>query len=160
MRGKHAVSTAPAKRLLYGYVGFLLLLTTALALMPLGNALKEETRLVMYGCGVGFWVGIIGTLVTAMAFNRCGKRARADAQTANTGKRCGLIRFFQNKEASIADIGMLICLVGFILAELCEGMLFLAFVFLALFVFSFGMHCVLNGINYRYMKNKKRRDEE
>lgn len=30
-------------------------------------------------------------------------------------------------------------------------------IIMAIFVFSFGMHCILNGINYKYIISKDRR---
>ena len=150
MTGKHASPLRAMRRTVCGYTAFLVLLTVAIVLMPIGNAVKEETRWVMYGSGSFFWVGLVGVIGHAIALSSQRKKAGCTFKRTG-GKCCGLIRFFSNKEATVADIVMLVSIVGFIVAMLCTDALWFVFACFALFVLSFGMHCLLNGINYRYI---------
>lgn len=142
------------------YIAFLAALAMGVVLMPIGSTVKERTMTVMYVSGAFFWLGIIGTAYMAVKINICRKNSyRFNEQVGNL-KQFGLIHFFQNREALITDVVMFVSIIGFIIAKICTSKLLISFFLLALFVFAFGMHCLLNGINYRYLKYKVRRDKE
>lgn len=154
------VSQKQRKSMFFLYVVFLLVCSIAIVLMPVASAYKDSTRIPMLVSGGAFWAGLIGTVVIAVMINTFRKRSPAFADKRSKRKRPGLTRFFTNKEARIADIAMIISVPAFIISRICSGNLYPMFIFLALFLFSFGMHCMLNGESYIYLKSKVRRDDE
>lgn len=160
MTGRHSmISSRRRKRMLGMYIVFLLILTLGIVLMPIGSTVKEKTMVIMYVSGVFFWIGIAGTIYMALKINSCRKNSYRFNEQAGNEKQFGLIHFFQNREAKIIDVVMFVSIIGFIITKICTSELIISFILLALFVFSFGMHCMLNGINYRYLKYKVRREE-
>jgi len=143
------------KQMMYLFTGFLFLCTLAIALMPWGNAMKDKTMLIMYCSGAAFWVGIIGTIYMALKINRSRKVSYRFNELFGNRKQLGLIHFFQNTEAMIVDVVMVISLIALIIARLCSANLQVIYVIIAVFVFSFGMHCMLNGMNYKYINYSK-----
>lgn len=147
------------QRMLYCYIGFLFLWALAIALMPIGSAKKEETMALLYVSGAAFWIGAAGTIFMALKINHC-RRGSYRFNGYNGGqKQLGAVHFFQNKEAIAFDAIWFASIVGFLVARLWISQITVTFLFLALVTFSFGMHCMLNGINYRYIKYEVRRDE-
>ena len=62
------------------------------------------------------------------------------------------MHFGSNRQAIAIDILMVFSAVVLCICELGSTRDKLpSFCALALFVFSFGMHCILNGMNYRYL---------
>ena len=143
------------KQMMCMFSGFLFLCALAIAFMPLGNALKEKTALVMYCSGAAFWIGLIGTIFMALKINRSRKGSYRFNELFGNRKQLGLIHFFQNTEAMIMDVTMVISLIVLIIARLCSANLQIIYVIIAVFVFSFGMHCMLNGMNYKYINYSK-----
>lgn len=133
------------KRVAGGYVACLSLLTASFVLMPFDDTVAA----LRYVAGAAFWLGLIGTVCMAVLLCRCAPQ-----------KKLGVLQFFTNNEAKVFDSTMLLALLGFIIAKLCEAPLWLMFVLWALFVFSFGMHCMVNGTCYVDIKNNDRRDAE
>jgi len=146
--------------MLWLFIGFLAVLSIGILLMPVGSICKEKTKIVMYLSGLAFWIGIIGTTYMTFKINRSRKVSYRFNEQFGDRKQFGLIHFFQNKEAMIADLILFISIIGFVIAKICTDQLIVLYTFFAIFVFAFGMHCMLNGINYRYLKYKVRRDEE
>ena len=149
---------APIRRrrqMMYLFSGFLFLCALAIALMPFGNLMKEKTMIVMYCSGVAFWIGLIGTIYMALKINCSRKGSYRFNELFGNRKQLGLIHFFQNTEAMIMDVTMVISLIVLIIARLCSANLQIIYVIIAVFVFSFGMHCMLNGINYKYINYSK-----
>ena len=141
--------------MMYLFTGFLFLCASAIALMPWGNEMKDKTMLIMYCSGASFWVGLIGTIYMALRINRNRKGSYRFNELFGNRKQLGLIHFFQNTEALIVDVAMVISLITLIVARLCSANLQVIYVIIAVFVFSFGMHCMLNGMNYKYINYSK-----
>lgn len=142
------------KKLLAGYTRFLAL--WSLSLVPMPFVVKPEntqTALLML-LGAIFWIGCIGTVLYAVKIIR-------QKEPEDTKKQAlpGIFRFFRNRPASIADTAMLISLVLFLLVS-NMGSLIVPFLMCAVFVFSFGMHCVLNGRFYEALLRDLRHRHE
>lgn len=137
---------------------FLLLLSVSIVLMPFSVSLEAKTYLPIYLTGSLFWVGLIGTIVTAINVNKSRKHSRSFNEKYPDLKQLGVIHFFKNTPAKITDILMVISAVGFIVFRLFSDNIVLQFIIIALFVFLFGMHCMLNGINYIYLNYNSRRE--
>ena len=142
------------------YVTFLMLLAVAFLLMPIASAQKDTTKILTVISGGFFWIGLVGTIVMAIKIDKTRKRSGKLRDKKSKVKQIGLLSFFKNKEAKIADIAMFASIICFIVARICTDNLYWLFTFLATFVFSFGMHCMLNGKNYIYLNQGVRREEE
>ena len=69
-------------------------------------------------------------------------------------KRIGVISFFRNVPALIADIIFISSLIAFVVASIVTNMYGeICFVLLSIVVFSFCMHCILNGKIYHHIKH-------
>lgn len=145
------------KRMLYLYAAFLAVLSVAVFLMPFGIKMADESMMLTYISGILFWIGFVGTIAMAIfiTYSRC--HSKGFKQTYPNHKRLGLIHFFQNMPAFICDILMFISLIGFVITRIWVGTTIWPFIFLSILIFSFGMHCMLNGSNYTYINYKIRR---
>lgn len=148
------------RKMMWLYTLFLALLAISVCLMPIGSNLKEQTTIIMYVSGVAFWIGLIGTIFMAVKINNSRKKSYRFNERFGDHKQLGVIHFLQNTEAIIADIAMFVSIVAFIIAKIWISEISVSFILLAVFIFSFGMHCMLNGINYRYINYKVRRENE
>lgn len=132
-------------------IGFLLLLciplvdTTGYQIQKLGALLLAAI----------FWLCIM--LEIFFTF-RC-KRERVRLEKEHYRSRWmrhmlpGVISFFKNLEATVADIILVITVIStviVILSRVSSG--FISIGSIAILFLSFNMHCLLNGKNYRYKK--------
>lgn len=138
-------------QMLYVFIGFLFLCALAVAFMPVGNEMKDKTMVIMYCSGAVFWIGLIGTILMALKINSRRKTSYRFNEAFGNQKQLGLIHFFQNRQALIVDIAMIISIIALIIAKGCYANLQVVYVIIAVFIFSFGMHCMLNGVNYKYI---------
>lgn len=142
------------------YVIFLVVMSVSFVFMPFGVKMADESMTLTYISGTMFWIGFLGTIATAVCitYSRC--RSKDFNKEYPNQKQLGLIHFFKNKPASVCDILMLVSLVGFIIACIWVETTILPYIFLSILIFSFGMHCMLNGSNYIYINkiNKKESD--
>lgn len=110
--------------------------------------------------GILFWGGlIIGVaLQIVLETRRKALFARYDVKRESMQKaRNGLISFGSNHLALIADILMVVSVIATILVfVLTKGAGYLCYVSLSVLVFSFCMHCILNGRIYIFVKNQKK----
>ena len=140
------------------FIVFLFFLSASIALMPFGTAWREKSMVPLIVAGALFWIGLIGTIGMAVRINMSRRASRNFREAYPDFRKLGLIHFFQNKPAIVFDIALFASLIWFIVAKLLnlsDGMQFAA---MALIVFAFGMHCMLNGINYIYINYHVRRE--
>ena len=139
------------RALLWGYVASSLVLSASFLLMPL-DLITSSVRRSSLVAGILFWVSLAATLITAGWLARIYRRWRSklpDAVSSGLPKLPGIIRFFRNPLALAADIVMLISLIGLIASLIAtDASGYICYIFIALFVFSFCMHCMLNGKIY------------
>lgn len=142
------------------YVISLATLSFSIFLMPIVNSFKNETKIPMYIVGALFWIALLSTIRMAIRINSSRRKNSAFNSKYGNLKRLALIHFFQNKKALIMDAIMFASLIAFVITRLVTNNLIIQFLFVSMFAFSFGMHCMLNGINYIYIKHKStvRRD--
>lgn len=141
------------------YVGFLCLWSISFLLMPLSSSSKEKSFL-LFLPGLSFWIGLLGTIVTAFYINIRRKRSFRFNALYPDMKKIGVVHFFQNQWAVVFDITLFVSIIGYVIAKIYIRGLTIQFIFLSLFAFSFGMHCMLNGICYEYINYKNRRVEK
>jgi len=135
------------------FVLSLAVMSVSIGLMPLSDPSSEMPRIVSVIIGILFWIGFIGTVFAVIRLYLCQKR---DGTRDKMEKRqVGLVLFFKNKLAIVFDSMMFASILGFVLTKACMQGILVPFIFLALVVFSFGMHCMLNGSTYEYITDKR-----
>lgn len=141
------------------FILFLFILSVSFFLMPFCISSNGETNSMVYIIGFLFWAGVIGVVITVLIINASRKSDTDFNESHSDLKQLGAIHFFKNRPAMIADISMMISLAGFIITMALSGNSVLRFLFISLFVFTFGMHCMLNGLNYIFIIDSKKRRE-
>lgn len=130
------------------------------ALLALSFPAMQLLRSLSFLPGMMFWLGLITGVTGQILLERCRKSFFA-AYKVSIKKyqkvRCGMLSLFSNPAAKAADIALGFCVFLAILLWLFPmKKLDLRYILLALTVFSFCMHCVLNGRNYLFAHNKNR----
>lgn len=117
---------------------------------------EENYRTLLLVNGLVFW----GSALLLIAFSVClchfRRGGKKNAQSFSA-KQLGLFRFFQNKPAAAADVLSLLSFAAFLwLAVIRKESGLAAFLSLSAWVLTFGLHCILNGVNYiSIMQDKK-----
>ena len=141
------------KRMFLVYVVFLATLSVSVLLMPFGLRMADKTMALTYTAGALFWLGLLGTLVVAGCLAAARRRDKAVAKTHSKDTRCSWLRFFQNVPATVCDVVLIASAVGLAATSVWAGTTVWPFLFLSLFLFSFGMHGMLNGSEYTYVQS-------
>ena len=106
--------------------------------------------------GILFWSGLILGVVSILLVNQHRKRfeKRKSINYRKKQHRVGAISFFNNKPAAIADIALVVLLI-IILAAMFIPVISqnITIIFLAFLLLSVYMHCMLNGVNFIYIKS-------
>lgn len=141
----------------YLYIFFLFLLSLSVAIMPCVSYISESMRLWSVINGILFWSGVGGVIFFALNINK--SRCIDKNYNKKYAEKItpGIILFFQNEHAKIADIIMFISIIGIVITVVFTKNNIIIFIMISAFIFSFGMHCMLNGINYIYINYKIRR---
>lgn len=142
------------QNMLRWYTAALAVLAVSFFLMPIANGVKRSTRIPMYADGALFWIALLATVGMAVRINGARRRSQVFGSAYKGRKKLGLTHFFQNKPALCMDLLMFASLLAGIIAWFLSWDIIIQFLFISLFVFSFGMHCMLNGMNYIYIKHK------
>lgn len=120
-----------------------------------GNVLNV---VMAYAVGVLFWGGLIAGYVLLLIINSHRKKTLV-SKTDNSAGRVGIISFFTNKIAIICDCAipvLLILMIIFIFFPLNNQVI--TVIIYSLLVFSLHMHCVFNGLNFKYIKSVKKKE--
>lgn len=139
------------QKMLRNYTIALTALSLVIFCMPFAHKIRNTTKLPMYLTGALFWIALIGTIAAAIKINTSRRRSPVFSSNYPGLKKLALIHFFQNKKAFLADLVMFTSLIAFVIGRFLVWNTIVLFVFISAFVFSFGMHCILNGINYIYI---------
>ena len=131
-------------------VGSFLLMSASFLLMPI-----ESITIIP---GLLFWIGLV-LGITLQIVLEMRRRAFFKSYSVNRGKmqkpKNGLLSFGSNALAIIADRSMVISFVAMVLTFVfTKGYGYICYVFIATTIFSFCMHCVLNGRIYFHAKNQ------
>lgn len=130
------------------------LMSTSFLLMPLDKTVELYDVMDIIP-GIMFWtflvLGVVGQVLLAIRrkrFLETNKQKRFQI-----GKeRIGLISVFKNVPAIIADVGFVISLVAVVIVtKVTNGIGYICYILLAVCVFTFCLHCILNGKNFRYV---------
>ena len=128
-------------------------------LMPKASSvsLNEGNDKLLYAVGGTFWGSLLVSNVLMLVVTVLRRKSNVKLKCK---KVPGIIAFFSNKEAMIADIATAVFAIAFIVGiftAVSKG--YLIYVFLFFLVLSFEAHCVLNGKNYAYIKEHKVRGD-
>lgn len=146
------------KRWLKSYALFMALIAFGIILIPWATDLEQERRWPVILVGGLVWGGLLGAMIITL---QIGSARRGDPSFKNRGswlKYWGLTHFGKNGLALIADVGMFVFLIVFIILERCTYAKNAIFLFLGMFIFAFGMHCMLNSLNYLYINQKEKKE--
>jgi steroid 5-alpha reductase family enzyme len=130
-----------------------LLMSATILIMPF--AIENET--VLKATGIAFWLFLVLGFLFNFLSDQAQKAYRKEQpeKAEKTEDRVGLFSFFSNIPASVCDA---VLLVG-ILAAACMGLFrpelattYAAYILLFFIIFSFCMHCFLNGKKYRLVR--------
>lgn len=109
-----------------------------------------------------FWISIIFEIVLVRL---------SDKERRKSGKRfyirrkinqspIGMFSFFKNKEAIVVDIIFIISIVSIVIIICMHAKAsWIIISVVSIFILSFNLHCILNGRNYRYLKELKNKKE-
>ncbi len=138
-------------RILLGIsVGCFLIMSVSFLLMPI-----ESITILP---GLLFWLGLalgIALQIVLEARRRKFFKSYSVKREKMQKPKNGFLSFRSNSLAMIADISMAVSFVAVILAFVfTKGYGYACYVFIATTIFSFCMHCVLNGRIYFHAKNQ------
>lgn len=129
----------------------MIIFAASFLLMPVANSisLNEGKNGFLYTVGIMFWGSLLVSQVLTLLVSIKRKKG---CEKRDTQKLPGIVSFFSNKEARIADILAAIFIVIFAVCVFATDS-YLIYVFMFLSVLLFEAHCVLNGKNYKYIKD-------
>ena len=131
-----------------------LLLGLSFLVMPIEGTADTQKYLIVLP-GILFWGSLIGGIVSYILFASGVKKQIVAKDRCK--EKVGLIAFLTNRYAVAVDITMMIsgiATIAFML--LTDGSAYLCYLLLALFVWSFSMHCVCNaGVFNRWLLTRK-----
>lgn len=120
-------------------------------LMPIGiSNPAKNSRAIDVITGLIFWLSLMaGTTLFVIYAKKCKRLFEQSSLNAGSQKRIGLISFFSNRAAMISDIVCIASLILFaVLMIFTKRTAYFCYVVLAILVFSFVSHCILNGKAY------------
>ena len=141
------------EKLYWSSVGCFFMMSAMILIMPV----IESNEKAIIPIGLAFWFfaisGYILLIVANVEFKRISGNLRKNKRSLP-----GIISFFSNKIAMIADVAVIISIVAFVIICITElRFKYIAFVTLFLLIFSLHMHCLFNGRIYKLIKNEKER---
>lgn len=129
-------------------------------LVNLDGAMMQ--RISAYILAAMFWISVVTEvfLVELSTYERRWIERRGYRSNELRYSKLGVISFFKNPEAVVADIVLFISvIVVWIAAWLQIETEWVIIAGVSVLVLSFNLHCILNGKNYRYIKNMKKEQE-
>ncbi len=138
------------------------MMSISFLLMPIDFD-KNNLKFLGIAVGVMFWTFLVLGIVSqfVLSSNKKNWLSKNRMRRFSMKKKIGLISFCQNLPACVADGLTVIGLIGLIISVIVtNGVGFMCYFFLALFVFSFCMHCILNGKIYYILMNQEETKSE
>lgn len=132
----------------------MLLFSASFLLMKPANTiyLTDNKQGLLMFTGAMFWITLAVSLLTTIIVSVFRKKYRKEKRIFKKTKP-GIVNFFSNPVAKIADIAMIVFAVIFAVFAIFFSESYLLYIFFSLTIFSFFMHCVLNGENYKYINS-------
>ena len=134
------------------------IICSGLSSLPIGlipAAQANESGILAIGIPVAFWLGLAGEQLFIWRANSLRKAwgEKVDPCLGKSDARPGAMAFFKSPEGTIADVLFLLSSAAFAVAALLKaGEASVQYVLICCVALSFRLHCILNGMNYRYKK--------
>lgn len=141
---------------LYISIGSFFFMASSFLLMPI-DFRTTKLQFMSYCVGIMFWIFMILGIVSQIILAKQRKNwfIKNRIRRFRTKSKLGVIAFMQNLPATIADITLVVSIIALIVSiVLTNAMGYACYIFMALLVFSFCMHCILNGKIYYYLTNQ------
>ena len=158
------MSEMKLRKNLFICIGMASLQFVLLLLIPYSNIVGTKKQQTMaYIIAFLFWASIICEIVfVCLAGN---ERKRLDRKL-HKGKEInqslsGIFSFFKNREAIVADVTLFLSVV--LLGVIIWTNVKISWIIIgvvSVLALSFNLHCILNGKNYRYLKEIKNKKKE
>lgn len=135
---------------------YLLLSVSILLMAADATSARPDTALIWLP-GILFWLSLLGSIAIYVVL-ACRRRRWYQNSQARRGRfmrGIGIISFFKNRYAMVADVSMMASLCALVVSFwLTNGHGWVAYLCTAWFLFSFSMHCVLNGKIFYYVTHR------
>lgn len=126
----------------------------SIALIPIEKS-SEDNKAIVFIIPIIFWLGFIAEQFFIWRANHFRKviEKKGERYQKRIRGRPGIISLFKTKEGIASDMLFLVCLIVLIVITVMNvGESRLQYIISTLLVLSFRLHCIFNGINYRYKK--------
>ncbi len=104
----------------------------------------QKNHLLAIVAGVLFWGGLLSAIAFTLLLNKTVTNKSKD-------RKISLLVFFSNKISTVIDIIMIVSAIAFVIILFINNMSSVATTIFCIFIFSFEMHCIFNGKNYKYI---------
>lgn len=144
---------AVPKILFFVLIALMFLFAASFLVMPVASksSLEGKPDLLLWN-GIWFWTTGLSSLTLFGIVNRGRKRqlkGRTNLKMKN--RKMGIICFFSNVWAKAADGAFVASFIGLVVFVVFFPHSYVVFIFAFTSVFTFLMHCMLNGENFEYI---------
>lgn len=139
------------KILFFVLIVFMFLFAASFLIMPAAskNSLEGKQTLLLWN-GIWFWTTGLSSLILFGIINQ-GRKKQLKGRSNSKNRKRGIICFFSNVWAKAADGAFVASFIGLIVFKVFLTQSYMVFLFAFLSVFTFLMHCMLNGENFKYI---------
>lgn len=141
------------KLIFYISIISMFLFSATFMIMPFASdySVSNENNSLLIIVGAVFWGSLVVAVLASLYVTSCRCRYNKVHPSEKKHIKIGLISFFSNREALVFDLMFIVSTIGFVFCLFFDESI-VSYIFLSIFVFSFFMHCVLNGKNFNYIK--------
>lgn len=142
---------AVPKILFFVLIVFMFLFAASFLVMPVAakRSLAGKSDLLLWN-GIWFWTTGLSSLILFEIINQ-GRKKQLKGRKNPKNQKIGIIRFFSNAWAKAADGAFVASLIGLVVVMVFFPQSYMVFLFAFISVFTFLMHCILNGENFKYI---------
>ncbi len=139
------------KILFFVLIAFMFLFAASFLVMPVASkrSLEGKPTLLLWN-GIWFWTTGLSSLTLLGIVNRERKK-QLKGRTNSKNRKMGIICFFSNVWAKAADGAFVASFIGLVVFAVFFPQSYMVFIFAFISVFTFLMHCMLNGENFKYI---------
>jgi len=145
------------KKLLNFFALSTFIMSISFLLMPLATSYsdKNNNKIMLIIVGLVFWISLLICVISILLANKLRKKILSNIKNTKENQKKGIFTFFSNKYALVFDLLMFISLISFaiVIAKRKQNE-YIAYIILSVLIFSFSMHCMLNGKIYKLSKQK------
>lgn len=139
------------KILFFVLIVFMFLFAASFLVMPVASQSSfEGTPALLLWNGIWFWTTGLGSLTLFGIVNQ-GRKKQLKGRMDSKNRKMGIICFFSNVWAKAADGAFVASFIGLVVFAVFFPQSYMVFIFAFISVFTFLMHCMLNGENFKYI---------